>query len=56
MNLVTEMRELMPNAFTEEESKRIRQELILAGIHLSKELGVQKMSVEKLTADFYTNL
>lgn len=40
----------MPNAFTEEESKRIRQELILAGIRLSKELGVQKMSVEKLTA------
>lgn len=44
------MRELMPNAFTEEESKQIRQELILAGIRLSKELGVQKMSVEKLTA------
>lgn len=44
------MRELMPNAFTEDESKRIRQELILAGIRLSKELGVQKMSVEKLTA------
>lgn len=44
------MRELMPNAFTEEESKRIRQELILAGISLSKELGVQRMSVEKLTA------
>lgn len=44
------MRELMPNAFTEEESKHIRQELILAGIRLSKELGVQKMSVEKLTA------
>lgn len=44
------MRELMPNAFTEEESKRIRQELILEGISLSKELGVQKMSVEKLTA------
>ena len=40
----------MPNAFTEEESKRIRQELILAGISLSKELGVQRMSVEKLTA------
>ena len=50
VNLVTEMRELMPNAFTEEESKRIRQELILAGIRLSKELGVQRMSVEKLTA------
>lgn len=50
VNSVTEMRELMPNAFTEEESKRIRQELILAGIRLSKELGVQKMSVEKLTS------
>lgn len=44
------MRKLMPYAFTEEESKRIRQELILAGIRLSKELGVQRMSVEKLTA------
>lgn len=40
----------MPTAFTEEESKRIRQELILAGICLSRELGLQKMSVEKLTA------
>ena len=40
----------MPNAFKEEEAKRIRQELILAGIRLSKELGMQKMSVEKLTA------
>ena len=40
----------MPNAFTDDEAKRIRQELILAGIRLSKELGMQKMSVEKLTA------
>ena len=40
----------MPNAFTDEETKRIRKELILAGIHLSKELGLQKMSVEKLTS------
>lgn len=40
----------MPTAFTEEEAKRIKQELILAGIRLSKELGLQKMSVEKLTA------
>lgn len=40
----------MPTAFTEEESERIKQELILAGIRLSKELGLQKMSVEKLTA------
>lgn len=40
----------MPTAFTEEEMKRIRIELIFAGIRLSKELGLQKMSVEKLTA------
>jgi len=40
----------MPNAFTVEETKRIRKELILAGIRLSKELGLQKMSVEKLTS------
>ena len=40
----------MPNAFTEEETKRIRKELILAGIRLSKELGIQRMSVEKITA------
>lgn len=40
----------MPNAFTEDETKRIRKELILAGIRLSKELGIQRMSVEKITA------
>lgn len=40
----------MPTAFTEEEMNRIRSELIHAGIRLSKELGLQKMSVEKLTA------
>ena len=40
----------MPTAFTEKEMKRIRIELIFAGIRLSKELGLQKMSVEKLTA------
>lgn len=39
----------MPNAFTDEEMKRIRSGLIQAGIRLSKELGLQKMSVEKLT-------
>lgn len=39
----------MPNAFTEEEMTRIRSALIEAGIRLSKELGLQKMSVEKLT-------
>lgn len=40
----------MPTAFTEEEMKRIRTELIFAGIRMSKEIGLQKMSVEKLTA------
>lgn len=39
----------VPTAFTEEEMNRIRSELIHAGIRLSKELGLQKMSVEKLT-------
>lgn len=39
----------MPNAFTDEEMTRIRSALIEAGIRLSKELGLQKMSVEKLT-------
>lgn len=39
----------MPNAFTDEEIKRIRSELIQVGIRFSKELGLQKMSVEKLT-------
>ena len=40
----------MPTAFTDEETERIRSALIQAGIRLSKELGLQKMSVEKLTA------
>lgn len=39
----------MPTAFTDEEIKRLRSELIQAGIRLSKELGLQRMSVEKLT-------
>lgn len=39
----------MPTAFTDEEMNRIRSELIRAGIRLSKETGLQKMSVEKLT-------
>lgn len=39
----------MPTAFTGEEMDRIRSGLIQAGIRLSKELGLQKMSVEKLT-------
>lgn len=40
----------MPTAFTDEELEHIRSALIQAGIRLSKELGLQKMSVEKLTA------
>ena len=39
----------MPTAFTDEEMKRIRSELIITGIRLSRELGLQRMSVEKLT-------
>lgn len=46
---VTEEAGFVPNAFTEEEMTRIRSALIEAGIRLSKELGLQKMSVEKLT-------
>lgn len=40
----------MPTAFTDEELEHIRSALIQAGIRLNKELGLQKMSVEKLTA------
>lgn len=40
----------MPTAFTDEELEHIRSALIQAGIRLSKEFGLQKMSVEKLTA------
>lgn len=40
----------MPTAFTDEELEHISSALIQAGIRLSKELGLQKMSVEKLTA------
>lgn len=40
----------MPTAFTDEELEHIHSALIQAGIRLSKELGLQKMSVEKLTA------
>lgn len=39
----------MPSAFTQEEMNRIRGELIRAGMRLSRELGLQRMSVEKLT-------
>ena len=38
----------MPIAFTEEEMTKLRHELILAGIRLSRELGLQRMSVEKI--------
>ena len=47
---VTERGNDVPTAFTDEETERIRSALIQAGIRLSKELGLQKMSVEKLTA------
>lgn len=40
----------MPTAFTDEELEHIRSALIQAGIRLSKKLGLQKMSVEKLTS------
>ena len=39
----------MPTAFTDEEIRQIRIELMQAGIRISKELGLQRMSVEKLT-------
>lgn len=40
----------MPIAFTEEEMTKLRHELMLAGIRLSRELGLQRMSVEKITS------
>lgn len=40
----------MPIAFTDEEMKLIRTKLITAGIRLNRELGIQKMSIEKLTS------
>ena len=40
----------MPIAFTEEEMTKLRHELILAGIRFSRELGLQRMSVEKITS------
>ena len=40
----------MPIAFTEEEMTKLRHELILAGIRLSRALGLQRMSVEKITS------
>ena len=40
----------MPIPFTEEEMTKLRHELMLAGIRLSRELGLQRMSVEKITS------
>ena len=40
----------MPIPFTEEEMTKLRHELIHAGIRLSRELGLQRMSVEKITS------
>ena len=40
----------MPIAFTEEEMTKLRHELMLAGIRLSREMGLQRMSVEKITS------
>lgn len=38
----------MSSAFTEEQQNQIREQLFEAGIRLSKELGVQRMTVSKL--------
>ncbi len=40
----------MSSAFTEEQQNQIREQLFEAGIRLSKELGVQRMTVSKLAA------
>lgn len=40
----------MPAAFTEEQQEEIREQLFHEGIRLSRELGVQRMTVSKLTA------
>lgn len=39
----------MPEAFTKERQEEIREQLFHAGIHLSRTLGVQRMTVSKLT-------
>lgn len=41
----------MPIPFTEEQQKQIREKLFRAGIRLSKELGLQRMTVSKLTKE-----
>ena len=40
----------MPASFTKEQQEEIREHLFHAGIHLSRELGMQRMTVSKLTA------
>lgn len=40
----------MPTAFTKEQQEEIREQLFHAGVRLSRELGVQRMTVSKLTA------
>lgn len=40
----------MPTPFTTEQQEEIKEQLFYAGIHLSRTLGVQRMTVAKLTA------
>ena len=40
----------MPASFTKEQQEEIREQLFHAGIHLSRALGMQRMTVSKLTA------
>lgn len=40
----------MPTPFTEEQQEEIKEQLFHAGIHLSRTLGVQRMTVSKLTS------
>lgn len=40
----------MPTAFTREQQESIREQLFQAGIQLSKSIGMQRMTVSKLTA------
>lgn len=40
----------MPTPFTKEQQEEIMEQLFYAGIHLSRTLGVQRMTVSKLTS------
>ena len=40
----------MPTPFTTEQQEKIKEQLFHAGIHLSRTLGVQRMTVSKLTS------